>query len=70
MGTAGAAARDDVPALICLTALYTVSAGALMVLTTFPASRYLDTAGLLLPALPVYGVLSLVAALRRGRPQV
>ncbi|MDB5592395.1 hypothetical protein [Enterovirga sp.] len=57
----------DVPALLCLTVVYTAAAGALMVVTTFPAARYLDTAGLLLPALPIYAALSLVAGLtRRG----
>lgn len=53
----------DVHAILLLTLAYTVAAGALMVLVTFPAARYLDSAGLLLPALPIYLALSL--ALKR-----
>lgn len=60
------AAPLDVPALLCVTAVYTAAASALMVATTFPAARYLDTAGLLLPALPVYAALSLASGLGRG----
>lgn len=54
----------DVPALLCLTGIYTVSASALMVVTTFPAARYLDTAGLLLPALPILGLIRLAQGWR------
>lgn len=61
---AAAAAPEDVPALLCLTVLTVVSAGALTVVTTFPAARYVDTAGLFLPALPIYGTLTLLSALR------
>jgi hypothetical protein len=37
------------------------------VLLTFPASRYIDTASVLLPALPLYAALYLVEALRKSR---
>jgi hypothetical protein len=53
----------DIHVILLLTLVYTVAAGALMVIVTFPAARYLDSAGLLLPALPIYLALSL--ALRR-----
>jgi hypothetical protein len=64
---AEAAGDYDVPALLCLTFITVVSAGALTVVTTFPAARYIDTAGLFLPALPIYGALTLLAALRWPR---
>ena len=60
-----AAAPADLPVLFGLTLVYTAVAGALTVLATFPAGRYIDTAALFLPALPIYGCLSLAAALRR-----
>lgn len=65
-----AAGGLDVPVLACLSVAYTVSAGALTVLTTFPAARYIDTAALFLPVLPIYAALCLIAALRDGsRPE-
>ena len=63
-----AARPDDVPALVCLSAITVVAAGALTVVTTFPAARYIDTAGLFLPALPIYGALTFLSALRRTGP--
>lgn len=56
----------DVPVLVSLTACYTLATTALMILVTFPAARYLDTAGLFLPALPLYAVFSLIRGLARG----
>jgi len=50
----------DMPVLLLLAVSYTVAAGALMVLVTFPAGRYLDSAGILLPALPIYLTLRLL----------
>lgn len=48
---------------------WTAAAGAMAVLVTVPAWRYIDTAAVLLPALPLYGALRLAAALgRRERP--
>ncbi len=52
----------DLHALIWIVALYTLGAGALQVLVTFPAARYLDAAGLLLPALPAYALIRLAIA--------
>jgi hypothetical protein len=58
---AGRKPRDGAPAdarlLIVLVGVYTVGTGALAVLITFPASRYIDSAAMLLAALPLYGVL-------------
>lgn len=62
---AKAKSARDAEALIVLVAAYTLGAGALAVLTTFPAARYVDTAGILLGALPVYGLLSLLG--QRGK---
>ncbi|WP_207476665.1 hypothetical protein [Arenibaculum pallidiluteum] len=61
--------RLDVNALLCLTLLYAVSAGILMVVVTFPALRYIDTAALFLPTLPFYALLGLARGTRR-RPDV
>ena len=48
---------------------YTVAAGAMAVFVVVPAWRYIDTAAILLPALPLYGALRLAGALgRRERP--
>ncbi|WP_160310468.1 hypothetical protein [Microvirga vignae] len=44
----------DVHAILLLTLVCTIAAGVLMVAVTFPAARYLASAGLLLPALPIY----------------
>lgn len=55
----GPRSRDG-EALVVLVAAYTLGSGALALLTTFPAARYVDTAGILLGALPVYGLLSLL----------
>lgn len=62
---AAARATDslDVPVIVSITLLYTATAGALTALVTFPAARYLDAAGLFLPALPFY-----VTARLLGRP--
>lgn len=62
---ARASAEPDVPALLCLTLATAASAGALTVVTTFPAARYIDTVGLFIPALPLYGCATCLSALRR-----
>ncbi len=49
----------DTATLLILAAAWTLSAGALAVLTTFPAARYMDSAGLLLGALPIHLALRL-----------
>lgn len=49
----------DMATLAILAAAWTVAAGALAVLVTFPAARYLDSAGLLLPVLPMHLALRL-----------
>jgi hypothetical protein len=50
-------APDDLRLLLLLVGVYTIGSGALSVLITFPASRYIDSTALLLAALPLYGVL-------------
>jgi hypothetical protein len=47
--------------LLVVVGVYTVGTGALSVLITFPASRYIDCTAALLAALPLYGVLRRVA---------
>ncbi len=54
----------DVAVLVALAACWLGAAGALTVLVTFPALRYVDSAALLLPALPIYAAWSLVDRLR------
>lgn len=44
----------DTPAMILLAAAWLAAAGALGVLVTFPATRYIDTANLLLAPLAIY----------------
>jgi len=50
-------APADRRVLIVLVGAYTVGTGVLTVLITYPASRYVDSAAMLLAALPFYGVL-------------
>ncbi len=50
-------ARGDLRLLLVLVGVYGVGSGALSVLITFPASRYIDSAAMLLAALPFYGAL-------------
>ena len=57
----------DVPVLIALAGGWFAAAGLLTVLMTFPALRYVDSAALLLPALPIYAAWSLVDRLRERR---
>ena len=52
---------NDMPALILLAAAWLVGAGALIVLVTFPAIRYIDTANLLLAPLAIYWAVRMVA---------
>ncbi len=52
-----AGAPGDLRLLLVLVGVYTVGTGALAVLITFPASRYIDSAALMLAALPFHGVL-------------
>lgn len=54
----------DVPVLVALAAGWFAAAGLLTVLVTFPALRYVDSAALLLPALPIYAAWSLIDRLR------
>ena len=64
-------AREDVldaHALIAIVAIFTLSTIALPVLVTFPANRYISAAGLLLPALPLYGIFRLLAPINAARP--
>ena len=58
-----AAGVYDLPILLCLTVFYTVSSIFLSVIVTYPASRYIDTAAIFLPALPIYAVMTLISAL-------
>ncbi|MGC8476046.1 MAG: hypothetical protein ACP5NP_06805 [Acetobacteraceae bacterium] len=54
--------------LFALTAAYTVGSDALACLVAFPAQRYVDGAGLLLPAWPIYAALRLSAPEPGSRP--
>jgi hypothetical protein len=50
----------DILLLVLVVGIYIVAAAPMGVLLTFPAARYIDTAAILLPALPLY------AAFHRG----
>ena len=64
LGVAG----NDVGA-VCVVALgWLACTGPLSVLVTFPASRYIDTAALLLPAIPLSLAIALILAPRRIEP--
>ncbi len=52
-----AAAAMDVPVLLVLSAIWLAGTATLIVFTTFPAERYIDSAGLLLPIWPIYAML-------------
>ncbi len=49
----------DTLLVIAVVAVYVLAAAPLAVLITFPASRYIDTAAILLPALPLFGAIRL-----------
>lgn len=51
----------DVPVMILLAVAWLAAAGALTVLVTFPAIRYMDTANLLLAPLAIYWAVRMVA---------
>ena len=51
----------DVPVMLLLAGAWLLAAGALTVLVTFPATRYIDTANLLLAPLAIYGAARMVA---------
>jgi hypothetical protein len=51
--------------LVVVVGIYILAAAPLSVLLTFPASRYIDTAAILLPALPFYAAFHLVGARRK-----
>jgi hypothetical protein len=51
----------DVPVMLLLAGAWLLAAGALTVLVTFPATRYIDTANLLLAPIAIYGAARMVA---------
>lgn len=55
---------NEIDTLVLLSGTFTLAASLLIVLVTFPATRYVDSAGILLPLWPVYGVLRLCPSLR------
>jgi Dolichyl-phosphate-mannose-protein mannosyltransferase len=58
----------DMLLVVAVVATYIFIAAPLAVLITFPASRYIDTAAHLLPALPLFGAIRLAAAYSRSSP--
>jgi hypothetical protein len=54
----------DTLLLAAIVAIYVLAAALLIVLITFPSSRYIDAAAILLPALPLYAAIRLGQALR------
>jgi hypothetical protein len=53
---------SDVVLLVLVVGIYILAAAPMGVLLTFPAARYIDTAAVLLPALPLYAAFHLVEA--------
>ena len=56
----------DMLLVIAVVAVYVLAAAPLAVLITFPASRYIDTAAVLLPALPLFAAIRLGMAFAAG----
>jgi hypothetical protein len=56
---------SDAGLLVLVVGIYVLAAAPLSVLLTFPAARYIDSAAILLPALPLYAALHLVGARRK-----
>jgi hypothetical protein len=57
---------SDAGLLVAVVGIYFLAAAPLSVLLTFPAARYIDSAAILLPALPLYAALHLVGARRKS----
>jgi hypothetical protein len=55
---------SDALLVITVAGAYVLAAAPLTVLITFPASRYIDTAATLLPALPLFGAMRMLVSLR------
>jgi hypothetical protein len=58
---------SDAGLLAVVVGIYILAAAPLSVLLTFPASRYIDTAAILLPALPLYATFHLAGVWRKAR---
>ncbi len=52
-------AMADMPVLLALSLIWLVGTGSLIVLTTFPAQRYIDSFGMFLPVWPLYALFRL-----------
>jgi hypothetical protein len=59
----------DTLLVVLVVAVYVLAAAPLAVLVTFPASRYIDTAAVLLPALPLFGTIRLGTAFATASAQ-
>jgi hypothetical protein len=55
---------NEIDTLILLVGTFTVAASLLIVLVTYPATRYADSAGILIAVWPCYGVLRMCPWLR------
>lgn len=62
--SAGPPPPNEIDTLLLLSGTFTLAASLLIVLMTFPATRYVDSAGILLPLWAAYGVLCLCLRLR------
>jgi hypothetical protein len=56
---------NDLPVVSAVAAAWLASTAPLIVLITFPATRYIDTAGILIPAIPALLAIAIVAGRRR-----
>jgi hypothetical protein len=59
--------HDDLGGVVLVAGAWLGATAPLAVLTTFPATRYIDTAAALLPAVPIAIALAIVRGLRTSR---
>jgi hypothetical protein len=65
--TGGMPVHDDLGGILLVVGAWLGATAPLAVLTTFPATRYIDTAAALLPAVPIVIALAIVHGLRTSR---
>ena len=62
-------ARDDLGGVLLVAGAWVGAAAPLTVLTTFPAMRYIDSAAILVPAVPLVLAIAMLAAMRNSAPR-
>ena len=62
-------ACDDLGGVLLVAGAWVGAAAPLTVLTTFPAMRYIDSAAILVPAIPLVLTIAMLAAMRDSAPR-